>query len=201
MAVTEKSFVKVHYTGTLADGSVFDSSKEREPLEVVLGNGMLIPGFEAGLVGMEPGETKNVDIAAGNAYGARKEEMVQDIPKDKLPADQELKAGMQLVAQGPQGALPVTIVEVKEDGSAVLDFNHPLAGQDLKFELEVIENREATEEDLAKMMGPAGHEHDHDGGCCGGSDEKKEGECCDKGDDCCKNDDSKDASETPKKEE
>jgi len=199
MAVTEKSYVKVHYTGTLTDGSVFDSSKDGEPLEVVLGNGMLIPGFEAGLVGMEPGEKKNVDIASANAYGERRDEMVQDIPKDKLPADQELKAGMQLVAQGPQGALPVTIKEVKEDGSAVLDFNHPLAGQDLKFELEVIETREATEEDLAKMMGPAaGHEHGE--GCgCGPDEPKKEGEACEKGDECCKNKES--AEEAPKKEE
>ena len=180
MAVENTSYVKVHYKGTLSDGSVFDSSIERDqPLELILGQGMLIPGFEEGLVGMSAGDKKTVNIPSDKAYGPRREEMVQQVPKDKLPP--EAQVGMQLVAQGPQGALPVTILEITET-EAKLDFNHPLAGQDLTFELEVLDERAPTEDDTQKILGGHSHDdHEHGDDCCGGhckTGESKDGECC-----------------------
>jgi peptidylprolyl isomerase len=175
MAVTATSYVKVHYKGTLKDGTVFDSSYERnQPIEVILGNKMLIPGFEEGLVGMKVGDKKTVHIPSDKAYGPKREEMVQKIEKEKLPEGAE--AGMQLVAQGPYGALPVTIIAIDEK-EATLDFNHPLAGKDLTFELEVVLTREPTPEDVQKLTHE--HEHDHDG-CCGGhcdNPDCENGEC------------------------
>jgi peptidylprolyl isomerase len=179
MAVTPTSYVKVHYKGTLDDGTVFDSSYERNaPIEVILGQKMLIPGFEQGLVDMKEGDKKTVKIPSEQAYGPKRDEMLQKIEKSKLPEGAE--AGMQLVAQGPYGALPVTIVEITEN-EATLDFNHPLAGKNLTFDLEVVVTREPTPEDVKNLASQHEHEHDHDG-CCGGhcdNPECKDGECAD----------------------
>ncbi len=131
--------VKVHYTGTLSDGSQFDSSAGREPLEFRLGTGQVIKGFDDGVTGMAIGEKKTVNIAAHEAYGERREDKVLSIEKNQIPADIEVELGMQLMMQGPNGqAIPVTIVEIEED-SISLDANHALAGKDLTFELELIE--------------------------------------------------------------
>jgi peptidylprolyl isomerase len=130
--------VKVHYKGTLEDGSVFDSSEGRDPIEFEMGSGALIPGFEAAVAKMEIDETRSVTIPSAEAYGDVNEDMVGEIPRTNLPDDIEPEVGMVLSMQSPDGEMPVRVVAVDE-GNLTLDANHPLAGQNLTFELTLIE--------------------------------------------------------------
>jgi peptidylprolyl isomerase len=130
--------VKVHYKGTLDDGSVFDSSESRDPIEFEMGSGSLIPGFEAAVAEMEIDETRSVTIPSAEAYGDVNEDMVGEIPRTNLPEDIEPEVGMVLSMQAPDGEMPVRVVAVDE-GNLTLDANHPLAGQNLTFELTLIE--------------------------------------------------------------
>jgi len=131
--------VKIHYTGTLDDGTQFDSSAGRDPLEFEFGAGMVIPGFEKGVAGMEIGEKKNIHIPAAEAYGERREDLVMQFERSQLPDSLDPRIGMMLQMQGPQGQpVPVTITEVEEE-MITIDANHQLAGQNLNFELELIE--------------------------------------------------------------
>lgn len=134
--INENSSVKVHYTGKLEDGTVFDSSVEREALDVKLGEGKLIPGFEKGLYGLSAGEKTTIKIQASEAYGNVVEERIQEVEKQYVP--ETVFAGQQLTAETPEGPITVVVKEVKE-ATVVLDGNHPLAGKDLIFDLEVIE--------------------------------------------------------------
>lgn len=137
--VKENDTVLVHYTGKLTDGRVFDSSEGRDPLEVTLGQGMLIPGFEKGLVDMESGEKKTVNVPKEEAYGEVRKELFQPVKKEELPQDIEPEVGMGLMAQNPDGSQrQLRVAEVHED-HIVIDANHPLAGQDLIFDLEVVD--------------------------------------------------------------
>lgn len=130
--------VKVHYTGTLEDGSVFDTSKQREPLEFEVGSGQLIPGFEKAVLELTPGDSTTVKIPCDEAYGESRPEMVVKIERDKVPSDISPEVGMQLQVQQPNGQpLPVVIADV-DDSHVTLDANHPLAGKDLTFEIELI---------------------------------------------------------------
>lgn len=138
--VKQNDTVKVHYTGKLNDGQVFDSSLERgEPVEFTLGQGQLIPGFENGLIDMKVNEKKTINIAKEEAYGEPKEELVQEVEKNQLPEELKPEVGMPLVSKSPDGKeINLVIKEVKDD-SIVVDANHPLAGKDLIFDLEVVE--------------------------------------------------------------
>jgi len=137
--VKEKDTVRVHYTGKLTSGEVFDSSLEREPLEFTLGQGMLIPGFENAVVNMKVNEKKTVNIPVVEAYGEKVDELFQKVEKAQLPEDIKPEVGMGLVAQNPDGSeRQLRVAEVNED-HIVVDANHPLAGQDLVFDLEVVE--------------------------------------------------------------
>lgn len=131
--------VKVHYTGKLDDGTVFDSSVDRDPLEFIIGSGMIIPGFEQAVIGMQPGESKVEVIPTDNAYGPYLEEMVLTIDRQQMPLELEPEIGQQLQLQHPTGGvIPVVITEVSQ-GTVTLDANHPLAGEDLTFEIELVE--------------------------------------------------------------
>jgi peptidylprolyl isomerase len=130
--------VRIHYTGTLSDGKEFDSSAGRDPLEFETGSGMVIPGFDSAVRDMEVGTKKTVTLPSAEAYGEVRAEMIGDIPKDRFPEEMELKIGMPLQMDGPQGPLPVLIKEIKEE-AVTIDANHPLAGKDLTFELELVE--------------------------------------------------------------
>lgn len=131
--------VKVHYHGKLTDGSTFDSSEGREPLEFEVGGGMVIPGFDSGVTGMGVGEKKTITIPANEAYGHKQEEMIMEFPKDRFPADMVPEPGMQLnMSNGSGQDFPVVIVEIKDE-AVILDANHPLAGEDLTFDLELVE--------------------------------------------------------------
>lgn len=138
-SASKGSQVKVHYTGTLTDGTKFDSSEGREPLAFTLGEGSMIPGFEAGVIGMSVGDKKTVNIPAAEAYGERREDLVIEVPKEQVPADITPTVGMQLSMSQPDGRqIPVVIAEVT-DTNITLDANHQLAGKDLVFELELVE--------------------------------------------------------------
>ncbi len=131
--------IKVHYHGKLTNGETFDSSAGREPLAFEVGSGMVIKGFDDGVTGMVVGEKKTIQIPFMDAYGPRNPEMVIEMPKDRFPADMELELGMPLVMSDGQGQqFQVTVVEIKE-AAVMLDANHPLAGQDLTFDLELVE--------------------------------------------------------------
>lgn len=131
--------IKVHYTGKLTDGQVFDSSENREPLEFKVGSGMLIPGFENGVIDMAVNENKTLNIPCAEAYGEVNKELFQEVEKSMLPEDIQPEVGMGLMSQTPDGReMPLTITEVK-DASIIVDANHPLAGKDLIFDIEVVE--------------------------------------------------------------
>ncbi len=134
--------VKVHYTGKLHDGTVFDSSvKRNEPLEFTLGQGNMIAGFEKAVLGMEVGESKVADIPAQEAYGSKSDDMVIEVPRQEVPDDIKPEVGQQLAIKQNDGrTVPVTVTDISEE-SIVLDGNHPLAGKDLLFEIELVEIR------------------------------------------------------------
>jgi FKBP-type peptidyl-prolyl cis-trans isomerase 2 len=131
--------VKVHYHGRLTDGTTFDSSEGRAPLEFEVGSGMVIKGFDDGVMGMTVGQKKTIEIPVDEAYGPRDPEAIIEFPIDRFPADMKPEVGMQLAMNNGQGQqIPVVIVEVRPD-VVVLDANHALAGQDLIFDLELVD--------------------------------------------------------------
>lgn len=130
--------VRIHYTGALKDGTTFDSSEGRDPLEFVVGAGHIIKGLDAALTGMQAGEKKTVSIDCADAYGPINPALHQGVPRDAIPDDIPLEVGMQLQMQTPQGQpMPVTVTGI-DDEQVMLDANHPLAGRDLVFDFEVV---------------------------------------------------------------
>ena len=137
--VQENDKVKVHYTGKLESGEVFDSSVERDPLEFTVGAGQMIKGFDQAVSGMEVNEKKTVTIPSGEAYGDRNEQLIQAVSKAELPADMKPEVGQTLVATNDQGQQTHVVVTEVADSSITIDANHPLAGKDLIFEIELVE--------------------------------------------------------------
>jgi FKBP-type peptidyl-prolyl cis-trans isomerase 2 len=134
--ITQGSTVEVHYTGRFMDGEVFDSSEGKDPLQFQIGSGQIIPGFESAIMGKNIGEKVSVTIAPDQAYGQLREDLVVEVPTDKMPGPVEV--GQLLQADGGDGQVVQVIVkEVKED-IIIIDGNHPLAGQDLVFDIEVV---------------------------------------------------------------
>ena len=139
MPVKKGDKIKVEYTGTLEDGTVFDSSeKHGKPLEFEVGGGQVIKGFDDAVIGMEKDEEKEIKLTSDKAYGDIKPDLVKEFPKDQLPKEQEVKVGMMLLMGLPNGTqMPVKIVEVKDD-VVMIDLNHPLAGKTLIFKIKVV---------------------------------------------------------------
>lgn len=136
--VTQGAKVRIHYTGTLEDGSVFDSSEGRDPLEFEVGSGMIIPGLDKALPGMKVGDKKKVSIAPEEAYGPSHDEAILEVPRADIPAEIPLEVGIQLQMSGPQGQpVPVTVTNLTDD-TVTLDANHALAGKTLIFDFEVV---------------------------------------------------------------
>ena len=128
--------VKVHYTGTLDDDSVFDSSEGREPLEFTIGENQVIKGFEDGVKNMKLNEEKTIKIKPADAYGEKNEQLIRSVPREKFPP--EVQVGGHLVLKGPEGqSIPAVVSEIKDD-SVIIDLNHPLAGKDLTFKIKVV---------------------------------------------------------------
>ncbi len=137
--VSDGSVVKVHYTGTLEDGTVFDTSVGREPLEFTMGTGAMIPGFENAVKGMKLGQKKTVTIPSDEAYGAHRDDMALVIERDKMPEGLNPEVGQQLQMQDSGGRATQVIVTEVTKTTVTIDANHPLAGKDLIFEIELVE--------------------------------------------------------------
>ena len=137
--IEKGSKIKLHYKGTLEDGTVFDSSEGKDPLEFEVGAGAVIAGFDEGVIGMKKGEKKTINIPADKAYGQYDEKKMGEYPKANVPKEMELKVGAKMFLQSPEGGVALaTIKEIKDD-VVILDLNHPLAGKDLTFEVEIVE--------------------------------------------------------------
>jgi FKBP-type peptidyl-prolyl cis-trans isomerase SlyD len=153
MKVQKNTVVTIDYTLRDDDGNILDSSRGRTPLKYLHGNGALIPGLEKALEGKEPGESFSITISPEEGYGYKDEGLIQEVPKDLFDDSNGLEVGMQFQAQTEQGMYILTIVEIK-DNTVVVDGNHPLAGQNLNFDISILDVRNATAEELAH-----GHAH------------------------------------------
>lgn len=139
MKVKNNDTIRVHYKGTLTNGELFDSSEGREPLEFQVGSGQVIPGFDTAVVDMEVGQEKSFLIPCDDAYGQRDERLIQEVPQEQLPQDLQPQVGMMLSSTLPNGQqIPVKITNVGES-NITIDANHPLAGEDLNFEIKLVE--------------------------------------------------------------
>ncbi|MFW5691082.1 MAG: FKBP-type peptidyl-prolyl cis-trans isomerase [Chloroflexota bacterium] len=136
---TQGSTVTVHYTGKLTDGTVFDTSMDREPLQFTIGAKQVIPGFESAVDGMQPGESKTVQIPADEAYGEHREDMILEVGQDQIPDDLDPKVGDQLRVTLSNGQTALVAVHAVGPESISLDANHPLAGKDLVFDIELVD--------------------------------------------------------------
>jgi len=158
--ITKDAVVLMHYTLTNNDGETLDSSADKEPLAYLHGHGNIIPGLEKQLEGKAAGDKVTANIEPADGYGVRDENLMQEVPKEAFQGAPEIVAGMQFQAQGPQGATMVTVTKV-EGETVTVDGNHPLADVHLNFDVEIVEIREATAEELSHghVHGPGGHEH------------------------------------------
>ncbi|MBW2997267.1 peptidylprolyl isomerase, partial [Candidatus Woesearchaeota archaeon] len=144
-AVKDGDVACVHYTGKLESGEVFDSSRNRDPLEFVVGSGQLIKGFDKAVIGMKKGEKTDIMLNPDQAYGERDDKRVQEVPKNMLPKEPEPKPGMMLTISTPTGQMFPAKIEKVEKEVVVLDLNHPLAGKKLNFEIEIIDIKDNKE--------------------------------------------------------
>ncbi len=161
MKIADNCVVSMHYTLTNEEGQTIDSSRQGDPLPYLHGANNIVPGLEKELTGMSAGETAQVKVQPEEAYGPVFPEAIQTIPREAFGEIEEIQPGMQFQAQGPEGQVQViTVKEVQEDG-IVVDGNHPLAGQVLNFDIEIMDVREATEEERAHGHPHAGDHCDH----------------------------------------
>ncbi len=150
----EGDVVRIHYTGKLEDGTVFDTSEGREPLVFTIGEEKVIPGFERAVVGMEPGEQKTAELSPEQAYGPHREDMVQEMPSDKVPDEVDPKVGQQLQLRLQNGrTIPVVITDIS-DGAVTVDANHPLAGKPLVFDIELVDVGEDGGQEESQIITP-----------------------------------------------
>ncbi|WP_417761292.1 peptidylprolyl isomerase [Shewanella sp.] len=177
MQITQQSAVTIHYRLTDTQGKLIESSFDGEPMVYLHGMGNLIPGLEKALEGKTQGETLEVTIDCEQAYGPYHDGLRQEVPLEAFGDIQDIVPGMRFIAETEMGQRPVQVTEVR-DNTVIVDGNHPLAGQSLIFNVEVMEVREATAEEVAHgHIHAHGHDHGHEGGCCGGHDHGDEG-CC-----------------------
>lgn len=182
MKITNSSVVVMHYAVSDSEGTLIDSSYDHKPMTIIQGSGYLIQGLEDALIDHQAGDQFEVEVAAEQAYGNRHDEYVQTVPKELLQGVEELTVGTQLRATTDDGEQTVIVIDVTDE-EVTVDGNHPLAGLDLNFDVEILEVREATEEELAhghihaegeSCGGHEHHNHAHDDeqseedGCCGG---------------------------------
>ena len=180
MKITNNSVVVMHYAVSDSEGTLIDSSYDHKPMAIIQGTGYLIPGLEDALIDHQSGDKFEVAVSAEQAYGDRHDEYVQTVQKELLQGVEELAVGTQLRASTDDGEQTVIVIDVTDD-EVTVDGNHPLAGLDLRFEVEILDVRAATEEELAH-----GHIHDEGEGCCGGhSHDEKHDEAKEEKKGCC----------------
>jgi FKBP-type peptidyl-prolyl cis-trans isomerase SlyD len=152
MKIEDRTYVAIDYSLSLDSGEVVDKSEDGDPLGFIFGTGRVVPGLEKGLLGMEPGQSARITVEVAEGYGERKDEMFQRISRSEFPKDTELQEGMAFQAMGPHGPVRFQITEVKGD-TVVADFNHPLAGERLHFDITVAEVRHPEPGELDAMAG------------------------------------------------
>lgn len=165
MKIDDRTYVAIEYTLSLDSGEVVDRSEPGEPLGFICGAGQIIRGLETGIKGMEVGETAKVTVEPGDGYGSHKSELMREIPRENFPEDLQIEPGMGFEAKGPHGPVNFRVVAVNDD-VVEADFNHPLAGQRLTFDVKVAEVREPQAEELAELMN-SGNCSPSDCGSCG----------------------------------
>ncbi len=178
MKITKNSVVVMHYAVSDSEGTLIDSSYDHKPMAIIQGTGYLIPGLEDALIDHQAGDKFEVSVSCEEAYGERHDEYVQTVPKELLQGVEELVVGTQLRASTDDGEQTVIVIDVS-DSEVTVDGNHPLAGLDLSFDVDILDVREATQAELEH-----GHIHSEGEGCCGSNEhqheEEKEG-CCGNG--------------------
>jgi FKBP-type peptidyl-prolyl cis-trans isomerase SlyD len=150
MNIADKMYVAIEYTLTLESGQEIDKSPADQPLGFITGTGQIIPGLEKALMGRATGDNAKLIIAPEDAYGPVKDDLFQDIPKSQFPNDVEVKPGMAFEAQGPRGPFMITVAQVNDNDTVTVDLNHPMAGKQLHFDVNVIDVREPTADELAQ---------------------------------------------------
>jgi len=152
MKITKNLFVAIEYCLSLDSGEEVDRSQAGNPLSFITGSGQIIPGLEKELMGMETGESAKITVESDDAYGPAKEDLLHEIPRDQFPSDADIKPGIKLQAQSPNGPIIIVIKTVKED-TVTVDLNHPLAGQRLHFDVKIVEVREPDAKELESAAG------------------------------------------------
>jgi len=153
LPVAKDTVVTLNYTGTLKDGTVFDTSVGKTPLIFVAGEGKMIPGFEKEIMGMKPGQEKTFTIPAADAYGEPNKDLIVDVPRTQFPASMDIKEGMHVARQSAQGPIPGVITKVGAD-TVTVDFNSPLAGKDLTFKVNIVSVTKATPDEISGKVEP-----------------------------------------------
>lgn len=170
MNITDKKYVAIDYTLSLESGQEIDKSPEGQPLGFITGLGQVIPGLEKALMGKTAGEKATIVVEPEDAYGPVRDNLFQEIPKSQFPDDVEVKPGMAFEAQGPRGPFMITVATVNDNDTVTVDLNHPMAGKQLHFDVNVVEVREPTTEEYAQAAASVGS------GCgCGCDSDKAEG--------------------------
>jgi FKBP-type peptidyl-prolyl cis-trans isomerase SlyD len=161
MKAATDTVVIMHYTLSDDSGEVLDSSEGSEPLAYLHGHGNIVPGLEKAIEGKEAGHKSKVSVAPAEGYGEVNQEAIFEAPREHFPSDANLEVGQRVYAEGPNGPITLTVVKLTDKG-ALLDANHPLAGKTLNFNIEIVEVRQATQEELSHghVHGPGGHHHD-----------------------------------------
>jgi FKBP-type peptidyl-prolyl cis-trans isomerase SlyD len=156
MEIAEKIYVAIDYKLTLESGQEIDKSQDGQPLGFITGFGQVIPGLEKALMGRTAGESAQLVIEPEEAYGQVRDDLFQEIPKSQFPGDIELKQGMNFEAQSPSGPMMITISKINDNDTVTVDLNHPMAGKQLHFDVNVVEVREPTPEELQQLQSQAG---------------------------------------------
>ena len=172
MTIADKMYVTIDYRLTLESGQEIDKSPADKPLGFIAGTGQIIPGLEKELMGMAAGDNAKIVVQPEDAYGPVKDDLFQDIPRSQFPDDVDVKPGMAFEAQGPHGPFMITVAKVNDNETVTVDLNHPMAGKQLHFDVNVVEVREPTSEELAQAASR------FSSGCgCGPSDANDAGAC------------------------
>ncbi len=150
MNIADKTYVAIDYTLTLESGQEIDKSPEGQPLGFITGTGQIIPGLEKALMGRIAGDSAKVVVEPEDAYGPVKDDLFQEVPSSQFPSDVDVKPGMAFEAQGPSGPFMITIAKINDNDTVTVDLNHPMAGKQLHFDVNVVEVREPAAEELAK---------------------------------------------------
>lgn len=170
MKIAENSYVGMEYVLTIDSGQEIDRSPEGQPLGFITGADQIIPGLERALIGMKVGDQAKVCVVPEEGYGEINEEMVQQVARNRFPADVEITPGMSFEAEGPNGPFMVTVAAINDDDTVTVDLNHPLAGKQLTFEVKIVEVREPNDDEMAQLAS--------DSGCgCGCGDKEEKNDC------------------------